>query len=46
MVLSLTTLVSGMGATFGGMLASGVKAAKEALKLYESYKIVDGEVVA
>ncbi|KAL8279115.1 hypothetical protein RQP46_008573 [Phenoliferia psychrophenolica] len=34
-----------MGATFGGMLASGVKAAKEALKLYESYKIVDGEVV-
>jgi hypothetical protein len=27
------------------MLGSGVKAAKEALKLYDSYKIVDGEVV-
>ncbi|KAH8088268.1 thiazole biosynthetic enzyme [Filobasidium floriforme] len=34
-----------MGATFGGMLASGVKAAKEAIKLFDSYDIVEGEVV-
>ena len=53
-----------MGATFGGMLASGVKvsrqarhqqikssqaialqAAKEAIKLFDSYEIVEGEVV-
>ncbi|KAK4701056.1 cysteine-dependent adenosine diphosphate thiazole synthase, partial [Phenoliferia sp. Uapishka_3] len=35
-----------MGATFGAMLISGVKAAKEAIKLYDSYNIVDGEVMA
>ena len=34
-----------MGATFGGMFASGIKAGKEAIALYDSYKIVDGEVV-
>lgn len=34
-----------MGATFGGMMGSGIKAAKEALKLFDSYEIVDGEVV-
>ncbi|KAL1408014.1 thiamine metabolism-related protein [Vanrija albida] len=34
-----------MGATFGGMLASGVKAAKEAIKILDAQKIVDGEVV-
>lgn len=28
------------------MFASGIKAAKEAIKLYDSYKIVEGEVVA
>ncbi|RSH83068.1 thiamine metabolism- protein [Saitozyma podzolica] len=33
-----------MGASFGGMLASGQKAAREAIKLYQSYDIVDGEV--
>lgn len=27
------------------MFGSGIKAAKEAIKLYDSYKIVDGEVV-
>ncbi|GAA5964871.1 hypothetical protein JCM21900_006777 [Sporobolomyces salmonicolor] len=36
---------SRMGATFGGMFGSGIKAAHEALKLYESYHIVDGEVM-
>lgn len=34
-----------MGATFGGMFASGYKAAKEAIKVYDSLKIIDGEVV-
>ncbi|KAM0753303.1 thiazole biosynthetic enzyme [Meredithblackwellia eburnea MCA 4105] len=34
-----------MGASFGAMFASGVKAGLEALKLYDSYKIVEGEVV-
>lgn len=34
-----------MGATFGGMLGSGVKAAHEAIKLFDSYDIVDGEVI-
>ena len=33
-----------MGASFGGMLASGVKAAKEAAKLYDSLDHEDGEV--
>lgn len=33
-----------MGASFGGMLASGVKAAKEALKVYDSLDHEDGEV--
>ncbi|ORY76506.1 Thi4 family-domain-containing protein [Leucosporidium creatinivorum] len=34
-----------MGATFGGMLASGAKAAREALRLFDSYSIDEGEVV-
>lgn len=34
-----------MGATFGGMLASGFKAAKEAIKVLDSHMIKDGEVV-
>lgn len=33
-----------MGASFGGMLASGQKAAKEAIKLYDSLDHEDGEV--
>ncbi|MCO5562831.1 hypothetical protein L7F22_016466 [Adiantum nelumboides] len=33
-----------MGASFGGMLASGVKAAKEAAKLYDTLDHEDGEV--
>lgn len=33
-----------MGASFGGMLASGVKAAKEAIKVYDSLDHEDGEV--
>ncbi|GAA5838308.1 hypothetical protein JCM11251_003459 [Rhodosporidiobolus azoricus] len=34
-----------MGATFGAMFASGRKAAYEAIKLYDSYELDDGEVV-
>jgi cysteine-dependent adenosine diphosphate thiazole synthase len=34
-----------MGATFGGMLASGAKAAREAIRLFDSYNIDEGEVV-
>jgi len=34
-----------MGASFGGMFASGVRAGLEAIKLFDSYEIVDGEVV-
>lgn len=34
-----------MGASFGGMIASGQKAAKEAINLYNSLEIEDGEVV-
>lgn len=34
-----------MGASFAGMLASGVRAAKEATKLYDSLEHVEGEVV-
>ncbi|WWC64289.1 thiazole biosynthesis enzyme [Kwoniella dejecticola CBS 10117] len=34
-----------MGATFGGMLGSGYKAAKEAIKFLDAHQIVDGEVV-
>ena len=34
-----------MGATFGGMLASGFKAAKDAIKILDSHIIVDGEIV-
>lgn len=33
-----------MGASFGGMLASGVRAAKEAVKLFDSLDHEDGEV--
>jgi len=34
-----------MGPTFGAMMASGIKAAKEAIRIYESSRIVDGKVV-
>lgn len=34
-----------MGASFGGMIGSGQKAAYEAIKLYDSLEIDDGEVV-
>lgn len=34
-----------MGASFGGMLASGQKAAFEAIKLFNRLEIQDGEVV-
>lgn len=33
-----------MGASFGGMLASGIKAAKDAVKLYESLDVEEGVV--
>lgn len=34
-----------MGASFGGMLGSGEKAALEAAKIYDSLEVVEGEVV-
>ena len=34
-----------MGPTFGAMLASGIKAAKEAIKILDSAQVVDGKVV-
>lgn len=34
-----------MGASFGGMIGSGQKAAYEAIKLFDSLEINDGEVV-
>jgi thiamine thiazole synthase len=34
-----------MGASFGGMLGSGIKAAKEAAKLFDSLQVEDGEVI-
>ena len=34
-----------MGPTFGAMMASGIKAAKEAMRVLDSHKIVDGRVV-
>ena len=35
-----------MGPTFGAMMASGIKAAKEAIRALDSHQIVDGKVVA
>jgi len=35
-----------MGPTFGAMMASGVKAAHEAIKILDMSKIVDGKIVA
>jgi ribulose 1,5-bisphosphate synthetase/thiazole synthase len=34
-----------MGASFGGMFSSGIKAAKEAIRIFEESRIVDGKVV-
>ncbi|KAH9936387.1 Thi4 family-domain-containing protein [Fomitopsis serialis] len=34
-----------MGPTFGAMMASGIKAAKEAISILESSEIVDGKIV-
>ena len=35
-----------MGPTFGGMMSSGVKAAKETIRILDSHKVVKGKVVA
>lgn len=35
-----------MGPTFGAMIASGIKAAHEAIRIYDSSEIVAGRVVA
>lgn len=42
---TLTSHLAAQGASFGAMFCSGVKAAKEAIKLYDSYEIIEGEVV-
>lgn len=34
-----------MGPTFGGMMGSGIKAAVEAIRIFETSRIVDGKVV-
>jgi len=34
-----------MGASFGSMFASGIKAAKEAIRVHDTYKISNGKVV-
>ncbi|OBZ71220.1 Thiamine thiazole synthase [Grifola frondosa] len=34
-----------MGPTFGAMMASGVKAAREAIRIFDSAQIVDGKVI-
>lgn len=35
-----------MGPTFGGMMGSGVKAAHEALRILDSFRVVDGKIVS
>ena len=35
-----------MGPTFGAMMASGIKAAREAIRIFETSQIVDGKVVS
>jgi thiamine thiazole synthase len=35
-----------MGPTFGAMMASGIKAAKEAIKVLDNAKVLDGRIVA
>lgn len=42
---SNVTDVESQKATFGAMLASGVRAGREAIALFDSYDIVDGEVI-
>ena len=35
-----------MGPTFGAMMASGIKAAKEAIRVLDAHQVVNGRVVA
>lgn len=44
-VATLQSLLVLSSHSFGGMLGSGIKAAKEAVKLFNKLEIVDGEVV-
>ena len=34
-----------MGPTFGAMMASGIKAAREAIRVLDSARIIDGKIV-
>ena len=35
-----------MGPTFGAMMASGIKAAREAIRILDTSRVVDGKIVA
>ena len=35
-----------MGPTFGAMMASGIKAAREAMRILDSSRVVDGKIIA
>ena len=34
-----------MGPTFGAMIGSGIKAAHEAIRVYDNAQIVDGKII-